>query len=141
MRIERVIDLPRAIVWDALVDPVLVEGWLHPELRLIGGEPAVALRERVDPAPGVDAVLRVRSEELGELSLALVERGGGTRGLSTAITVVVQLADPRFGGALHESWQIRLDQLEDLLRGHPTWWHRERSAPAQRFRVGDGDAN
>ena len=131
-RIQRVVDLPRAIVWDALVDPVLVEGWLHPVLRLVGGEPAVELRERVDPVPGTEAVLRVRSEELGELRLALAERAGGTRGSSTVVTVEVRLPDRRFGGALGETWQTRLDQLEDLLRGHPTMWHGAQAAPARR---------
>lgn len=130
LRIERVIDLPRAIVWDALVDPVLVEGWLHPVLRLVGGEPAVELRERVDPAPGAVAVLRARSESLGELRLELTEHAGGTRGSSTTVMVDVQLPDPRFDSALRQSWQARLDQLENLLRGHPTVWRAERATPA-----------
>lgn len=141
VRIERLIDLPRVIVWDALVDPVLAEGWLHPVLRLVGGEPAVELRERVDPAPGVDAVLRVRSEELGELRLGLVECAGGTRGSSTVVAVELQPADPRFGPSLRESWQTRLDQLENLLRGHPTVWRSEQPASARRFQAGGRGAN
>jgi len=135
VRIERVIDLPRVIVWDALVDPVLVEGWLHPVLRLVDGEPAVELRERVDPAPGADAVLHVRSEDLGEWRLTLAERFGGTRGSSTALTVDLMLPDPRFEGALLQSWQTRLDQLENLLRGHPTVWREAQSASAGRRRA------
>jgi len=131
LRIDRVVDLPRVIVWDALIDPVLVEGWLHPTLRLVGGEPAVELRERVDPEPGRDAVLRVRGEQLGELRLGLAERAGGTRGSSTVVTIEVQLPDPRFGGALRETWQTRLDQLENLLRGHPVRWQSEQAAPAR----------
>jgi uncharacterized protein YndB with AHSA1/START domain len=131
MRIERVIDLPRVIVWDALVDPVLVEGWLHPVLRLVGGEPAVELRERVDPLRGCVAILRTRSASLGELRLTLAERTGGTRGSSTTVAVEVRLPDPRFDGALRQSWQTRLDQLENLLRGHPTVWWAEQAAPAR----------
>ncbi|MEP6842237.1 MAG: hypothetical protein ABJA11_01865 [Pseudolysinimonas sp.] len=141
VRIERVIDLPRVIVWDALVDPVLVEGWLHPALRLVDGEPAVELRERVDPAPGVDGILRVRSDELGELRFALVERDGGTRDSSSLITLDAQLADPRFGGALRQSWEGRLDQLENLLRGHPTVWRDELAAADRRFRASNEGAN
>jgi uncharacterized protein YndB with AHSA1/START domain len=135
MRIERVIDLPRAIVWDALVDPVLVEGWLHPVLRLVGGEPAVEVRERVDPASGALAVLHVRGDELGELRLTLDERAGGTRGSSTIVVVEVRAPDPRFGRALHDSWETRLDQLENLLRGHPTVWRSDQAAPAGRARA------
>jgi uncharacterized protein YndB with AHSA1/START domain len=108
VHIERVIDLPRAIVDDALIDPVLVEGWLHPTLRLTD-------------FPDV----RLTSEELP----------GGTRGTSTRVTVEVRLPDPRFAGAIRETWQMRLDQLENLLRGHPVVWESERAAPAQNRRA------
>ena len=131
VQLERVIDLPRSIVWDALVDPVLVEGWLHPALRLVDGEPAVELRERVDPAPGADAVLEVRGDELGELRMTVAERDGGTRGSSTVVSVQVRLVDPRFGAALGETWQTRLDQLENLLRGHPARWRPTAATPAR----------
>lgn len=104
LRIERVVDLPRAIVGDAMVDPVLVEGWLHPTLRLAD-------------FPDV----RISTEEVP----------GGTRGTSTLVSVEVRLADPRFAGAIRETWQTRLDQLENLLRGHPVLWQSERAAPAR----------
>ena len=108
LRIERVIDLPRVIVGDALVDPVLVEGWLHPVLRL-------------QDFPDV----RVSAEEVP----------GGTRGASTRVTVEAALPDPRFRAAILETWQTRLDQLENLLRGHPTVWQAEQSAPARHLRA------
>ena len=107
VRIERVIDLPRVIVVDALVDPVLVEGWLDPVLQLT---------------------------DFPQVQLTTDEVPGGTRGSSTRITVVVALPDPRFAHAVEQSWQTRLDQLENLLRGHPTDWQAEQgtSAPARR---------
>ena len=108
MRIERVIDLPRVIVEDALVDPVLVEGWLHPVLRL---------------------------QDFPDVRLSAEEVPGGTRGTSTRVTVEVAVADPRFAGALRETWQTRLDQLENLLRGHPTVWQAEQRAPARDLRA------
>jgi uncharacterized protein YndB with AHSA1/START domain len=95
VRIERVIDLPRPIVGDALVDPVLVEGWLHPVLRL---------------------------EDFAEVRVSATEVAGGTRGGSTRVTVEIAAPDPRFGIAMRETWEARLDQLEDLLRGHPVDW-------------------
>ena len=58
MRIERVIDLPRIIVGDALVDPVLVEGWLDPVLRLT---------------------------DFTDVRLSTEEVPGGTRGTSTRV--------------------------------------------------------
>ena len=105
MRIERVIDLPRVIVGYALVDPVLVEGWLHPVLRLT---------------------------DFTEVRLSAEEVPGGTRGTSTRVTVEVAVPDPRFGAAIRETWQTRLDQLENLLRGHPTVWQVEQEAPPTR---------
>jgi uncharacterized protein YndB with AHSA1/START domain len=108
VRIERVIDLPRVIVEDALVDPVLVEGWLHPVLRL---------------------------QDFPDVRLSAEEVPGGTRGTSTRVTVEVAVPDPRFAGALRETWQTRLDQLENLLRGHPVVWQAEQSAPARDLRA------
>jgi uncharacterized protein YndB with AHSA1/START domain len=108
VRIERVIDLPRVIVESALVDPVLVEGWLHPALRL---------------------------RDFPDVRLSAEEVPGGTRGTSTRVTVEVAVPDPRFAGALRATWQTRLDQLENLLRGHPVVWQSEQSAPARDLRA------
>jgi len=104
---ERVIDLPRAIVWDGLVDPVLVEGWFDPELRLVGGEPAVVVLERRDPE-----LLRVRVADVGELVFEARELPGGTRGRSTRFRVTGPIAAP----------EELLDRLEGLLRGYPVDW-------------------
>jgi hypothetical protein len=103
MRIERVIDLPRAIVGDALTDPVLVEGWLHPVLRL---------------------------KDFTDVRISADEVVGGTRGMSTRVAVEVALPDPRLREALLQTWNTRLDQLENLLRGHPTVWRADGAAPA-----------
>ena len=108
MRIERVVDLPRVIVGDALIDPVLVEGWLHPTLRLA---------------------------DFTDVRLTAEEVPGGTRGTSTRVTVEVRLPDPRVAVAVRETWQTRLDQLENLLRGHPVVWQSERAAPARNLRA------
>jgi hypothetical protein len=107
--VERRIDLPRVIVWDALVEPVLVEGWLHPTARLLDGD----VGERVDPAPGTTAVLATVLEPFGELRFELDELEGGTRGTSTAL---------RLGAAQPARWADRIDDLENLLRGHPVNW-------------------
>ncbi len=112
MRIERVIDLPRAIVWDALVEPVLVEGWLHPVLRL---------------------------KDFTDVRLTADEVPGGTRGTSTRVTVEVAVPDPRFRAALSETWRTRLDQLENLLRGHPTVWRAGAGSDAPRRRDASAD--
>lgn len=106
--IERRIDLPRSIVWDALLDPVLVEGWLHPTARLLDGE----VSELLEPAPDRPAVLATVLEPFGELRFELDELAGGTRGSSTLLRV----------RATGSEWAGRLDDLENLLRGHPVRW-------------------
>jgi hypothetical protein len=111
--VVRVIDLPRAIVWDGLVDPVLVEGWFDPVLRLVDGEPAVVVLERRDPE-----ILRVRVEGIGELAFEAAELAGGTRGTSTELRVTGAIAGP----------EELLDRLQDLLRGHPVDWSAASSA-------------
>jgi hypothetical protein len=115
VRIERVIDLPSAIVTDALVDPVLVEGWLDPALGL---------------------------SDFPDVRISTVEVPGGTRGASTRVTIEVAVPDPRFGGAITQTWQTRLDQLENLLRGHPTIWRAGAGSDAsRRRRAGDARAS
>lgn len=104
--VERVIDLPPSIVWDALVDPVLVEGWLHPSERLIDGTVLACVEGEL---------LHVRGDRLGEVRITLGELVGGTRVTSTL--VCVELTEPPTA-----AWSARLDQLEALLRGHPVDW-------------------
>lgn len=106
--IERRIDLPRSIVWDALLDPVLVEGWLHPTARLLDGE----VTELLEPAPELPAVLATVLEPFGALRFELDEVAGGTRGSSTLLRLQTT----------GSGWSDRLDDLENLLRGHPVRW-------------------
>jgi hypothetical protein len=115
--IERRIDLPRSIVWDALLDPILVEGWLHPTARLLDGD----VSELIAPAPGDIAVLATVLEPFGALRFELDELDGGTRGTSTLLRLRASGSD----------WADRLDDLENLLRGHPVSWG-ERSDEARR---------
>lgn len=100
------IELPPVIVWDALVDPELLEGWLG----VASGDvkeltPPVRLRT-VGPADG-DTVFELEPIE------------GGLRGISTRLRVTVDSGGSRAGGELWALWRDRLDALEELLRGHP----------------------
>jgi uncharacterized protein YndB with AHSA1/START domain len=138
--LERRLDLPRAVVWDALVDPVLAEGWLHPSARLAGEEVEGGFDpiEFVEPeSPEAVAVLHVDSAELGEVRFELIEVAGGTRGASTDLTLTVRShGDARFLAPIVAGWRSRLDQLDDLLRGHPVeWqhWQRDRGADYEQY--------
>lgn len=132
VRIERVIDLPRDIVWAALVDPVLVGGWLHPTERLVSGTVASSF---VEPDSAADAVLEVASPRFGFVRVSLGSLPGGTRGEATELRLVVRDEWGRHRERVM-LWELRIDQLEDVLRGHPVNWaswssaHRAQSAAA-----------
>jgi hypothetical protein len=119
VRIERAIDLPRGIVWEALIDPVLVEGWLHPVERLVTGTTGVVFAEPENPSR--PAVLEVVSPAFGDVRIELTAAPGGRRGEITMLSL--RVADE--WGRLDERsqlWQLRVDQLEALLLGHPVDW-------------------
>lgn len=119
IRLERDIDLPRTIVWEALVDPVLVGGWLHPTAALVTGTSPLRFQEPEDPLE--PALLHVSSPVFGELRVQLIARRGGTRGEWTSLVLEVV---GEWGRRVDRErlWELRLDQLEELLRGHPVDW-------------------
>ena len=123
--LERHLDLPRGIVWEALVDPVLTEGWLHPTATLLDDSEQL---EFVEPDSAAPAVVHVVSDEFGDVRVSLTELEGGTRGTSTLVRVTIRgQGDARFRAPVVATWRTRLDQLEELLRGHPVDWdHWER---------------
>lgn len=115
LRIDRIIDLPRGIVWEAFLDPVLVKGWLHPSEQLVEGTSPVEFREPENAV--TPAVLHVISPIFGELRVEFEGIAGGRRGEATRLCLRV------VGGKLSdELWAARLDQLESLLLGRPVNW-------------------
>lgn len=133
MVFERVIDLPREIVWDALTDDVLVSGWLA-EAQI---EPRQGGRYDLewmhpDPFPATLGTIRdfdapsrltVETSNLGVLSFDLAHVDGGSRGSSTALTLTIGLdIESVFSRPLRAYWLTDLDQLERLLHGHPVDW-------------------
>lgn len=139
---ERRIDLPREIVWDALIDDALVSGWLA-EASI---EPRVGGRYDLewmhpDPYPPtvgtireLDAVTRlvVETSNVGVLAFDLDGVAGGTRGHSTilrlTVTLDIESSTSPLSPRAQAYWLADLDQLEALLRGHPVdWanWHRD----------------
>lgn len=129
-------------MWDALVDPDLVSGWLaeaevEPRVggrydlqwRHLGAERATTgeITELLEPD-----VLVVNTDNFGITSLRLTALAAGTRGRSTRLTVVVDaLADLQFTSKIAATCVVSLEQLDELLHGHPVDWQRwkdERSA-------------
>lgn len=133
MVFSRSYDLPAAIVWDALVDEVLVDGWLAPARvdARIGGEYLLDWEGGTGLAPthGViteivpEARLAIDTDNAGHLEFSLFALEGGTRGSATTLTLRLRVqAEPRLLAGTKAHWRSSFDQLEGLLRGHPVDW-------------------
>ena len=129
---ERHIDLPPAIVWDALVDPVLLEGWLAAadvDPRVGGNYDLRWLASSTPQTFGRIAAidephrLLVETEGEGSVDFRLTDLPGGSRGRTTLLELSITLElEPAFSRRVRANWLTSLDQLEDLLRGHPVDW-------------------
>ncbi|PJJ72660.1 uncharacterized protein YndB with AHSA1/START domain [Diaminobutyricimonas aerilata] len=126
--LERVYDVAPAIVWDALVDPVLLEGWLgRVSAPLTAGAHVVI--QWLDPhheGSTVTTVVHATTEHELELGgdiavvLRLEATPGGPRGTRTRLRVDVPGAPAE--GRAHAA--AHLEALADLLHGHPVVWER-----------------
>lgn len=133
IRFERDYAFPPAIVWDALIDADLVSGWLAEAAiePVVGGRYDLRFTHR-DGRPanrGWIAVLeaherlRIDAADGGGLEFELHELPGGSRGTSTRLHLAVRVAiESAFAAGLRADWLTNLDQLHDLLFGHPVDW-------------------
>lgn len=138
MRFEREVDLPPVIVWDALIDPDLLGGWLADAVvePRVGGRYDLAWRHPAGRPPTVGRIevlepparLEIATDTLGMLRFVLQEVPGGARGTSTLLSVGIgREVEAAFTARMRADWLQSLDQLEGLLRGHPVdWAHWER---------------
>lgn len=145
MVFEHDLELSPAIVWDALVDDELVSGWLGEALvdPIAGGAYRLSWlgSPEFPPLDGrIDLLdprrrLVVTSSVHGRLSFVLAEHVGGARGTWTRLHLDVDVeVDPAFEGRIRANWLAALEQLEQLLRGHPVDWavpESDRPAPAR----------
>lgn len=138
----REIDLPRVIVWDALVDPELVSGWLaQADIEPIPGgiyNLVWTHRRHVGDTFGRIAVLQhperliVETTNFGRLSFELEAVEGGFRDTATRLRFTLEPTgsespadlpdDPAANAQLLADWSANLDQLEELLHGRPVDW-------------------
>ena len=142
MDLAREIDLPRVIVWDALVDPDLVSGWLaKAEIEPVaGGIYNLVWSHRPTYADTFGRIallqhperLHIDTTNLGRIEFSLESVEGGFRDTGTRLRVTI---DPGTDGTegsapaarvgadqIVADWMTNLDQLEELLLGRPTDW-------------------
>lgn len=131
--VEHDVDLPRTLVFDAFVDEDLVAGWLADAVIVpeIGGEYNLSWPPELGRPETFGRVVALRHPDLlivdttnlGILEFTLDELPGGMRGTATRVRVLVRMAgDPVLAEAVGAQWATNLEQLEELLRGHPTDW-------------------
>lgn len=140
LRFEHSYDLPREIVWDALVDPDLVSGWLAEadiEPRLHGRYDLdwshfTPVRATTGEITELDEprLLVVDTVGFGVTSIALTETGA--RGTRLTVTVDA-LADLQFSPMIAATWRLSLEQLAELLHGHPIDWRRWKTERSARY--------
>ena len=140
MDLVRDIDLPRVIVWDALIDPDLVSGWLAPaEIEPIaGGIYNLVWPHRPTYADTFGRIsllqhperLHIDTSNLGRIEFWLESVEGGFRDTGTRLSVTLDLGTDGMEGVtarvgtdqILADWMTNLDQLEELLHGRPTDW-------------------
>jgi uncharacterized protein YndB with AHSA1/START domain len=130
---EREFDVSPGVVWDALIDQDLVVGWLAEatiEPQRGGRYDLVWLSSASYPPTRGTIVtidepehLVISTDNRGTIDyrledLADIDRVRGTR---VTITVCVDV-EAAFSPRVSADWMITLDQLGDLLRGHPVDW-------------------
>lgn len=115
--VARRLDFAPSLVWDALVDPDLVGGWLHPVAELVSGD---GTRVEVLEEP---SELVVETRLFGRTEFRLTPAPGLVRDRGTHLEVCGgPEVDPPFLPALAGVWTRRLDRLDELLRGRPADW-------------------
>ena len=133
LEFSRDYDLSPEIVWDALVDEVLVEGWLAaarivPEVGGLywlnwqsgGSLPATNGTITLFDPPHR---LSIETDNIGFLEFSLAPTPHGSRGSGTRLGLRIRVdTEPRLLGSTKAYWLSNFDQLEDLLRGHPVDW-------------------
>jgi len=130
LRFERDYEFSRVIVWDALIDADLVSGWLAEAVitPAVGGEYTLRRLHQPEALGRISQLhplerLEVEAGPLGVITFELEELEGGSRGTSTRLRVSIALTiEPVFESRVKADWLTNLDQLEDLLRGHPVDW-------------------
>ncbi|MEO6942009.1 MAG: SRPBCC domain-containing protein [Terrimesophilobacter sp.] len=129
----RQLDFPPVIVFDALIDPDLLGGWLaHADVDARQGgnyDLAWLTSSSFPPTHGCittlvePCTLEVATDNRGTFRFELEPKPGGRRGTATTLMVNVSVTvDTAFVPRVAADWQSSLDQLDGLLRGHPVDW-------------------
>lgn len=149
---ERDLEFPPSVVFDALIEPDLLAGWLADadvEPQLEGCYDLVWLTSSsYPPTQGTittldePVLLEIQTDNRGDISFRLESYPGGPFGTATRLVTTVHVAvDSAFVPRVKADWLSNLDQLDALLRGHPVdWvnWDRDRAEAWRGYLAGAG---
>lgn len=130
---EQAYDFSPEVVWDALVDSDLVSGWLaEAEIDArVGGRYDLRWFSPIASGTTVGEIadllepefLQVELERIGTVDFVLTEGERGSRGATSTLLVRISSGlEPRLSDGVRAAWLTSLEQLEELLRGHPVDW-------------------
>jgi len=136
--VSRPLPFGAVVVWDALTDPVLLQGWLAPTATpVVDGTLAIAVDGVPLPGASSGTVRSVDPGRLAELDLGLA---GTVRfevepkeplatGRSTCLcTASAAPAHELAARGIVAALDARLDALHELLRGRPVDWAAQTAA-------------
>lgn len=149
---ERDLEFPPSVVFDALIEPDLLSGWLaHADVepQFEGCYDLVWLTSSSYPptqgtitALDEPELLAIETDNRGTITFRLHSQEGGPFGTATRLVTTVQVTvDAVFLPRVKADWLSNLDQLDGLLRGHPVdWanWDRDRAEVWRGYLVAAG---
>ncbi len=130
---HRELDVSRRVVWDALADPDLVVGWLAEASiePMVGGRYDLVWLTSTGYPSTLGTVVRweepeqlvVFTDNRGVIEYRLDDISSAGRLSRTRLAVTVRLVvEAAFAARVAADWLTNLDQLAELLRGHPVDW-------------------
>jgi len=124
--LERVVDVPRELVWAAWTQPEHIVKWFTPapwktiaaevDLRPGGIFKTIMLSPDGQEYPNVGCVLEAVTNERLVMTDTLKSEGKGTRYTATAIHGDEAARNKHEEMGFHHGWGAALDQLVDLMR-------------------------
>lgn len=135
---EFMIDMPRSIVWIAFAEAEMMSGWWGEakfasepgagfSLDLLVADGTLAVTGRIERV-AEPQLFEVSAPAFGTLSVRLAEVPGGTRGVSTRLTVATDRYPSSVDGSAavpataRARWEGHIDDLIAVLSGHPVDW-------------------
>lgn len=140
--VSRSLPFGAVVVWDALTDPVLLQGWLAPAATPVVDDALVIALDGVPmPAASSGSIRSIEPGRVAELDLGAAgsvrfvveptEALESGRSTCRCTAIAAPAHDLAARGAV-AALEARLDALHELLRGRPAEWESSTGGPGVR---------